>query len=105
MSPEKIVAKTKEFVITKGLVIIITASMAMGGAAYKLNDTQEELEIISQNMKDVQEYMFVIQKDMFTMGQDIALTKKDISYIVDDMSKLTAQVGERVSNRAKIRRK
>ena len=117
MAPEKLITdpiaaplamavliKAKDFVVTKGMVIVVTASMALGGAVYKLDDTQKQLTSMSANMKEIQGYMLTMQKDMYAMKQDIALTKKDITHIKEDVGSLTAQVGEMISYRAKIRK-
>lgn len=116
MSPEKIIMdagvapmamavliKAKDFVVTKGMVIVITASMALGGAAYKLDDTQKQLTAMSAQMKEIQGYMLTMQKDMYSLQQTVALTNNDINHIKEDMKSLTAQVGEMISDRVKIR--
>lgn len=110
MSPEKIiidpvaapflmgmVARTKGFVVTKGMTVIITASMAIGAAAYKLDATEKRLAGIEQTM-------IAMQENMNFMKTALALTNKDIRYIIIDINKLTAQVGEMISNKAKIRK-
>lgn len=104
MSPENIAARTKEFVITKGLVVVITFSMTLGAAAYKLDNTQTQLATMGKNMKEMQGYMLEMQKDMYTMQQDLALTRQDVAYMKSDMSGVTAQVGEMISDIAKIRK-
>ena len=104
MSPERIVARTKEFVITKGLAVLVTASMALGAAAYKLDDTQTQLATIGVNLKEMQGYMLTMQKDMYSMQQSLALTRQDVAYIKTDMTDVTAQVGEIITDIAKIRK-
>ncbi len=117
MSPDKIIMdpgvapmamavliKAKDFVVTKGMVIVITASMAVGAAAYKLDDTQKQLTALTIHIKEIQGYMLAMQKNMYDMKRDIALTKKDVSHIKDDIGSLTAQVGEMISYKAKIRK-
>ncbi len=118
MSPEKLLTdpvtaplvvgmliKVKDFVLTKGtVVVIITAAMAVGVAGYKLEATEAKLITMSANIKEMQGYMLAMQTDMYTMQKHIALTNKDITHIRDDLSKYTAKVDEVMSKIAKIRR-
>lgn len=104
MSPEKIIEKTKSCITLKGVGMLVAFSFALGGAAYKLDNTQKQLTTMGTDMKEMHESMLAMQKGMYTMQKSIALTQRDIAYIVDDISKLTAEVGEKISNTVKIRR-
>lgn len=99
-----VLVKAKDIVVTKGTGILVAAAMAVGGAAYKLDDTQKQLTAMSINMKEIQGYMLTMQKDMYLMKMDIALTKKDVNHIKDDIKQVTAQVGEMIAYRAKLRK-
>ncbi len=106
MSPEKILLdpvvapvalgmliRAKDFVINQGLIVVVTASLAMGGVFYTVDDTKKQLTIMESNMKDIQTYMLSMQKDIYAVKQDVALTKNDIQYISSSLASLTSSKG------------
>lgn len=118
MSPEKLlndpsftpllmgmVIKIKNWTELKGIAVavtfIITTSFAVGvfytQTNAMINEGRAFREDFTFELNNIKKEIALIQKEM-------AITNNNVSYIRKDIDRLTAQVGEIISNGAKIRR-
>lgn len=110
MSPEKLindpmvapfmmgmVVKIKDFVAVKALTAAVVMAFSVGIFYSQTNAMIDKVDKFIVRLEKVEEAMIVLQH-----SQDI--TSINVAHIRSDMDKLTAQVGEIMSFKAKIRR-
>jgi len=112
MSPEKLISgldpnaapflfgmvvKIKDFVALKALTIAVTIAFSVGIFYSQTSALISEMGKFNTRLATVEKNQISIQR-----MQDI--TNNDIKYIVDDIKNLTAQVGEILSYKAKMRK-
>ena len=110
MSPEKLiidpvaapfmmgmVVKIKDFVAVKALSIAVTIAFSVGIFYSQTNAMIDRVDKFTARLEKVEQAMIYLQR-----SQDIA--SNNVAHMRSDIDKLTAQVGEMMSFKAKIRR-
>jgi hypothetical protein len=114
MSPEKILndpsafpfimamaVKGKNFVVTKGLAAFGASAFTF---AFSIGVFYGEMKQIKDDMKLMQASMVTMQSSVNNIQTAQIVTNNNMIHIVNDIEKITAQVGELMSYKAKLRR-
>lgn len=89
--------KVKDFVALKALTITVTIAFSVGVFYTQTNAMIDKVDKFTVRLEKLENAMISMQLSQTISGNNI-------THIVNDLNKLTAQVGEILSNKAKIRR-
>jgi septal ring factor EnvC (AmiA/AmiB activator) len=111
MSPEKIVmdpvvapmlmgavVKIKDFVVMRALTATVVMAFSVGIFYSQTNAMLEKVDKFTSRLEKLETAMVILQR-----SQDIA--NNNVAHMRSDIDKITAQLGEMVTYRAKLRRK
>lgn len=110
MSPEKLlndpiaapflmgmVVKIKDFVAVKAITVTVTIAFSVGVFYTQTNAMIDKVDKFTVRLDK-------LEKSMISMRLSQTISSNNIAHIVNDLNKLTAQMGQMQSNIAKLRR-
>lgn len=110
MSPEKLlndpiaapflmgmVVKIKDFVAVKAITVTVTIAFSVGVFYTQTNAMIDKVDKFTVRLDK-------LEKSMISMRLSQTISSNNIAHIVNDLNKLTAQMGQMQSNIAKIRK-
>ncbi|MCK5600598.1 hypothetical protein KAR91_01945 [Candidatus Pacearchaeota archaeon] len=118
MSPEKMiidpvaapflmgmVVKIKDFAAIKGIAIAVTFIITTSsGMTVFYTQTSAMIHENKAFRQEVTHELISIKREIASVKQSVAITNNNVGHIRSDIDKLTAQVSEMISFKAKIRR-